>query len=268
MRKIGILMITVFLLTGCAQQVDLTEQQRDAVVNYAAYVTLQHDKDYEKRLIQSETPENPEDSTAVQGQDQIQQAGTADAATQDGVVQDTTVQDGAAQGIASDGETQDTAAQDTAAQDTATQETTQEATVQDIATILKLDGFLVTYEGFEYSNEYTDSSVENGYTMKSLDGSEFVVMKFKVENTTDETKLCDVLSSSPQFSISVNGATKVESFASVMNNDLAVLHNEIGAHESMEAVLLVEVSKEYENNVTSLALDISVNGQNSTILLQ
>lgn len=245
MKKIGILMMAVFVLTGCVQQTNLTEQQSDTIANYAAYVALQHDKNYEKKLIEtaSEVAQGNE-STANAGEQNLNQASENGGA----LPTDTTALNMNVQ----DGTTQDEAVQE----------------VPTIASILKLDGFNVTYTGLEYDKQYQDTTVANGYTAKSLDNSEFVVMKFTIENTTDETKLCDVLSLSPKFNVSVNGEEAIRSYASLLNNDLTTLCNEIGAHETMEVVLLVEVGQEYENNVSGVSLDIIVNGVTSTIVLQ
>lgn len=238
MRKIGILIMTVLILTGCVQQIDLTEQESDTIANYAAYVTLQHDKNYNKRLIEtaSELVEPNDENTKTQEQGEGQETGDASVLTEDAITQDTTPQEDPA--------------------------------VLDIGSVLKLDGFTVTYEGFEYNKQYTDTTVSTGYTANSIDNNEFVIMKFNIENTTDETKICDVLSLSPKINVSVNGEEAIKSYASLLNNDITTLFNEIGAHESMQAILLVEVGQEYENNVSSISLNIMINGAASTIALQ
>lgn len=252
MRKIGILMITVLILTGCVQQIELTEQESDTIANYAAYVTLQHDKNYSKRLIEtaSESVEPVNENTKTENPEEVQETGEASVLTEDATTKDPTSPEGSI----------DTTTQDTTAQE--------EPVVLDIATVLKLDGFTVTYEGFEYDKQYQDTTVANGYTANSLDNNVFVVMKFNIENTTEETKLCDVLSLSPKINVSVNGEEAIKSYASLLNNDLTTLCNEIGAHESMEAILLVEVGQEYENNVSSISLNIMINGVTSSIALQ
>ncbi len=261
MRKIGILMMAVLLLTGCVQPVELTEQESNTIANYAAYVTLQHDKNYSKKLIEteSESVEQVDETGNALEQGVEQESGDGSTLTQDTATQNPNMQ-----------ETTSTEDTQTTIQDTATQDATaqEEPAVLDVATVLKLDGFTVTYQGFEYDKQYQDTTVSTGYTANSLDNNEFIVMKFNIENTTDETKLCDVLSLSPKINISVNGEEAIRSYASLLNNDLTTLCNEIAAHESMEAVLLVEVGQEYEDNVSSISLDIVVNGVVSTIALQ
>lgn len=241
MKKIGILVMAVLLLTGCVQQLELTAQESDTIANYAAYVTLQHDKDYDKRLIETATETVTDNITESGEQVTPQQT------------------DNNANILPEDPNIQDASTQETALEEPAS---------LDIATVLKLDGFNVSYEGFEYAKQYQDTTQPNGYTANSLENSQFVVMKFNIENTTDEVKLCDVLSISPRLKVSVNGEEAINSYASLLNNDITTLCNEIEAHESMEAVLLVEVGQEYENNVSSLSLDLVINGVISTIVLQ
>ncbi|MFA9378215.1 MAG: hypothetical protein ACERKZ_15950 [Lachnotalea sp.] len=245
MKKMGILILAVMLLTGCVQQMDLTEQESDTIADYAANIALQHDKNYDEKLI-AVNSEATDVSTTDAGEQDSQQPTDNNIK---GVVDTTPL---------------DTGIQDPNAQNQATEE----PAVLDIATVLKLDGFVVTYEGFEYATEYPDTTVENGYIAKSLDNSEFVVMKFNAENTTDEAKLCDVLSLSPKINVSINGEEAIKSYESLIDNDLSILCNEIGAHESMEVVLIAEVGQEYDNNISNISLDLVVNGVTSTIVLQ
>jgi hypothetical protein len=248
MKKIGILIFSVFLLTGCVKQVDLTEEQTNQVVNYAAHATLQYDRKFNEKLIDNES-----DASVEKNETPTTETATSETATSETPTLENQPAEDAMPQTSETGEQQPSQ---------------QDVTMYDIATLLKLDGFKVTYEGFEYSGEYTDSTVENGYTVKSLDGNQFVVLKFNVENTTDEAKMCDTLSLSPKFRVFLNEESGGESFASVMNNDLSILNNEVGAHQSIEAVLLAEVDQKYVDNVTSISLDIITNGEKNTVPLQ
>jgi hypothetical protein len=234
MKKIGILMVATLVLTGCVQQVELTDQESEIIANYAAYVTLQHDKNYNKILVEtsSELTEQADAAMTEEGQ-------------MDAPITDST----------------NTLPEEMAEGEEA------EAENKDIASTLNLEGFQITYEGFEYAKQYSDPAQEDGYIANSLDNSEFIIMKFKVENLTDEAKNCDVLSLSPRLKVSINGEEPVKTYGSLLNNDLSTLFNEIGAHETMDVVILVEVSEEYDNNVSTLSVDMVVNGETSTFEL-
>ncbi|PXV85602.1 hypothetical protein C8E03_11635 [Lachnotalea glycerini] len=250
MKKIGILMVTVLFLTGCVQQIDISDQESDMIAAYAANVTLQHDKKYNKKLVESQN--------AVTEQ--------ADANTPE-----------VDKGAVSMNEETAALPDEMMGIDNTADANAAEETVPDIATTLNLEGFNITYEGFEYAKQYSDEAENEAQTeetvnsephvVNSLDNSVFVVLKFKVENTTDETKLCDILSLSPRLKISVNNEEPINSHASLLNNDFSTLYNEFEAHESMNVVLLAEVGQEYENSVNTIALDIVLNGQTTTFEL-
>lgn len=255
MKKIGILMVATFLLTGCGvQAVDLTAQEQNIIANYAAHVVLQHDKNYNWTLEEPvEETEGQTDGNATQSKETSlgQTVSTGDVSTQDAATLDAN--------------SQGAATTDATAQVNVLPEV---PAATDIASLLKLDGFAITYDGFLYDKQYKDTSAEDGATVNSLENKQLMILKFSIENTTDETKLCDILSLSPQISVSINGGEAIPSYESLINYDITTLSNEIDAHQSIDALLLVEVGKEVENNITSLSLDITVDGATTNVPLQ
>lgn len=237
MKKIGILMMAVLVLTGCGQQINLTNEESDKIAAYAAYVTLQHDKNYTKKLVESTkdleaTKESSEEQENVTGDDTDNELVTKEATEQNPT----------------------------------TQEVETEAAPMDIASILNLEGFQITYEGFENSTQYEDVNEDTAYIANSLENNQFVVLKFAVENTSDETRVCDILSLSPTMRVSINGGEPVTIFASLLSNDMSTLYDEIEAHASKDMILLVEIPKDSEE-ISSLSLEVVLNGVTSTIEL-
>lgn len=243
MKKFGVLIIAVFILTGCTKQINLTSQESETIANYAAYVTLQYDKKYDKKLEST-------DLNAIQNPDDLALATSSSTVSSD------------PQNI--EGTSEETLTQEITPQDTVSEE----VQTMDIASMLNLEGFQITYEGVEYTKQYQDEEQTNGYVANSLDNNEFLVLKFKVENMTDETKVCDVLSVSPRLKVSINGEDAINTYGSLLNNDMSTLFDEIDAHAAKDVVLLVEVPQEYDNNVSTISLEIGINGQNSSIELQ
>lgn len=235
MKKISIILMAVIVLTGCVQQTNLTQQESEAIAAYAANITLKYDKNYNKKIVNTD--------------DELVKADEV------GSVQE--------ESSSIDNEmvtTEDAKAITQEMQD-------EQAMVQDesISSLLKLDGFQITYEGSLFSNHLEDINVDNSYSANSLENNEFLIMNFKVENITDETKICDVLSISPRLKVTINGNEPIDSFASLLSNDLSTLYEEMEAHTSKDVVLLVEIPQDYDKDITSISLTITVAGKTSTI---
>gem|GEM_PF-4668362 len=239
MKKISIILMVVIVLTGCVQQTNLTQQESDAIAAYAANITLKYDKNYIKKLVNTEG-EAVTPGEEVVLQEDLSNTGS-EAVTKEDVDQQATTQEN--------------------------QEEQPVVQEESISSLLQLEGFQITYDGFLYSQQLEDINVENSYTANSLDNNEFLIMNFKVENTTDETKICDVLSMSPKLKVSINGNEPIDSFASLLSNDLSTLYNEIEAHTSKDVVLLVEIPQEFDKNISSISLTIIAAGKTSTIEL-
>lgn len=240
MKKIGILLMAVIVLTGCVQQTSLTQQESDTIAAYAANITLKYDKNYIKKLVDTDDDAKLADASEELVQEEL------------------------------DNKNKELATKEEEDQQPTTQENMNDLTMEQdesISSILQLDGFEITYEGFLYSQQLEDINAENTYTANSLDDNEFLILKFNIENTTDETKVCDVLSMSPKLRISINGNEPIDSFGSLLSNDLSTLYNEMDAHTSKDVVLLVEVPKEYDKNISSISLTVIAAGKTSTIEL-
>lgn len=233
MKRIGILMMVVMVLTGCVQQMDLTEQESETIAAYAASVTLNHDKHYSKKLVENESQEETKKDTNELSESVEPVTNTA------------TLDNDTNQMLSSE--------------EVANLEKT------DIASLLHLEGFQITYDGYLFTKKYQESDPNASYTATSLDDNLFLIMKFKVKNTTDETKVCDILSLSPKLMVSVNGSEPVSTFASLLSNDMSTLMDEIGAQESKEVVLLIEVPNGYEQNISTMALTVIVDSKSSTV---
>lgn len=239
MKKISIILMAVIVLTGCVQQTNLTQQESEAIAAYAANITLMYDKNYQKKLVNTDDElVKPEEVDTVKEESNDLDN---DMKSNEDVNQQATTQDNQDEQVKNQEES--------------------------ISNLLQLDGFKITYEGFLYSQHLNDINTENSYAANSLDNNEFLIMNFKVENTTDETKICDVLSLSPRLKVSINGNEPIDSFASLLSNDLSILYEEMEAHASKDVVLLIEVPNDYDKDITSISLTVTAAGKTSTIEL-
>ncbi|WP_099468443.1 hypothetical protein [Konateibacter massiliensis] len=253
MKKIGILVLAALVLAGCGEQpIDLTEQESQAIATYAAHVTLQYDKNYSRKLVAVSTEETEEATEEVM----------SDAEEQVNLPQDK--QGEAAVQNVSDGEATAEGEEAVGEAELSEPEITQEAA--SIAELFKQEDFQITYEGALFGKKYMN--IDRGNTAQANNDDLFLILNFKVTNMTEETQVCDIASLAPRLRVSINGAEYVDVYDSMLNNDLSVLYTEIGANSTQDAILLIEIPQEYNNNVSTLSLKSILGDEAYSIVLK
>lgn len=141
-------------------------------------------------------------------------------------------------------------------------------TVAGISGILGLDGFDVTYAGYEVADIYPPA--EDGvlsFSMQAEEGKKLLVLHFDVTNTGTEDKLCDVLNNNVKFRVSVNGGSRINEQMTILLNDLTSYSETVAAGQKEDTVLVFEVAPSVVEQVNSLTLIMVGNGGESTVNL-
>jgi hypothetical protein len=100
-------------------------------------------------------------------------------------------------------------------------------------------GLSVNCKEYYQSDSYKEGTY---YSVTPGTGDSFVVMKFVVENITDETIDLDILSEAPRFRICTDGSSWVEEADTLLVYDLSTYMGSLEPGESKEMVLLFETS--------------------------
>jgi hypothetical protein len=100
-------------------------------------------------------------------------------------------------------------------------------------------GLSVNCKEYYQSDSYKEGTY---YSVTPGTGDSFVVMKFVVENITDETIDLDILSEAPRFRICTDGSSWVEEADTLLVYDLSTYMGSLAPGESKELVLLFETS--------------------------
>lgn len=243
MRKKAICVSTLTLavaLTGCGNAIpDMTSQQEDLVVEYAADVLLKHSKNYDSKLVELSVVREAEEREAAM-QEAVRQA----AREEEQAEQEEAESEGASNDVEIIDNTGEAAAQNSTS----------------IEDFLKLDSVKFTYTGYETSSLYPEQGEELFFVMNATDGNKLLVLKFQTENLLDTENALDIAQSGTRFKIMVNGVEK-NALTTMLLNDLAYYQGTLSAKESQELVLICEVPEGEE--ISSLGL-IMRDATNST----
>lgn len=238
-KKITGIVMFIFIAafaTGCGNKIpEMTEQQQELIVEYAAGTVLKYDKNYESKLVELTLEENVESEPAKE--EEISASENEEVVNES---EDVTVIDN----------------------------TEAVTTVASIEEFLQIDSVAITYTGYETYDMYPENneSSELFFFMNATQGNKLLVLKFNIENFSGAEKEVNIAQSNVRFKVVVDGVEK-NALMTMLLNDLAYYNGVLAAGESTELVLICEVPVEQSENISSLALVLKNVDNEATISL-
>lgn len=238
MKKwLSLLMLSacVFFLAGCNDMKDLTDEETELIAEYAAGLLLKYDADYVDRI----------DEGDKAAQEMTEEASTEQEDTQETVTEEQNVQD-----------TEDDAS-------------TEERTVgseSDIAKIAGITGVSISLKDYQIVDRYPEA--EEGDTVvgvEATDGYQLLVIRFQVQNTTENVVDVSLMDKQLDYHIVCNGANAANPMLTILMNDLGTLETAVQPGEEQEAVLLFQISDSMKEQLESMELYINYNDVDNVI---
>ena len=132
---------------------------------------------------------------------------------------------------------------------------TQEFNGNNLAAAIGVDGFDITYQGYETVDVYPESSGDDlSFSMQSTPGHKLLVVHLDVMNNDPQEKQCDVLSCNVKFRVLINETQRVNEQMTILLNDLKSYNETVPANSSVDTVLVFEVEDQVAENINSLSL--------------
>lgn len=232
---IGMMTASLFL-SGCGTGVfELTAEEEELIVHSAAYFVAKHNiqqKDGISNLIiveetESEFVSEPESETSTQIESE-----------------DTQIQDGEG--------------------NSSSEEAPPVETGISLAKAIGHDSDLtVTYEGSYLADNYIEGSA---YSVDAQEGSTFYVMKFKMTNHSTGDVEVNTASINPIFKLT-SGDVSVKSEVTFLNSDFSTYIGTIAAGQSVDTILLFEVSDANAEKISTPTLHIIIDNNTEKIAL-
>lgn len=128
-------------------------------------------------------------------------------------------------------------------------------------------GFQVEYAGYEVTQTYPNTG-DAYFAMRAAKEKRLLVVKFQITNLSAEERECDILSQEKTYRCRVNDAERFGSQLTMLLDDLASFKDTFSGGETKTAVLVFQVSSEYEGNITSLSLTVRGDGESNSYSLE
>ena len=252
----GLIACGIFVTTGCGQVIDLTDEENHLIAEYAAELLLKYDRNYDTRY----NPDELEDTTeTMTDTDATTEATTEVVSTTEAA---TTEQDAPADG-----------------QTTQAQPVTDEAVKEDIGATVDSDFDIAAFVGeSRISVRYAYYMVVDSYPSYDQDGMyievqapegyKLLVLKFEVENKTNEDQAVDLYNKDVNYNIVVDNSRTTKQMLTILADDLYTYDKTIQASSREEAVLLYTVSDSVANKWTDLKLQVKYGGTSAVLQLE
>lgn len=240
--KLGAAMTAVLLLTGCGNEMPyITDEQMDAVGEYAAVMLLKYDANSRSRLVDDAAIEAYDKKKALM--EELEKP-AKDKTENGGDETDATENDSAENGEA------------VAADDN----------LEDFFALP--EGMRLVYSGYEVADSYPQDDEEEVYfTIDATTGKKLLVLKFVLDNPTGQAQSVDFLSYNVSCRVTVNEKESRNALTTMLVNDMSVYTGEVDAQDNRELVLLTELDEDILSEVNSLVIRLKNESQTCTIRL-
>lgn len=252
----GLIACGIFVTTGCGQVIDLTDEENHLIAEYAAELLLKYDRNYDTRY----NPDELEDTTETMTETDATTEATTEVVTTTEAA--TTEQDAPVDG-----------------QTTQAQPVTDEAVKEDIGATVDSDFDIAAFVGeSRISVRYAYYMVVDSYPSYDQDGMyievqapegyKLLVLKFEVENKTNEEQAVDLYNKDVNYNIVVDNSRTTKQMLTILADDLYTYDKTIQASSREEAVLLYTVSDSVANKWTDLKLQVKYGGTSAVLQLE
>lgn len=252
----GLIVCGIFVTTGCGQVIDLTDEENHLIAEYAAELLLKYDRNYDTRY----NPDELEDTTETMTETDATTEATTEVVTTTEAA--TTEQDAPADG-----------------QTTQAQPVTDEAVKEDIGATVDSDFDIAAFVGeSRISVRYAYYMVVDSYPSYDQDGMyievqapegyKLLVLKFEVENKTNEDQAVDLYNKDVNYNIVVDNSRTTKQMLTILADDLYTYDKTIQASSREETVLLYTVSDSVANKWTDLKLQVKYGGTSAVLQLE
>lgn len=237
----ALLVGAAIMLTGCGNAIpDMTDEQLQAVGEYAAQLLLSHDVNYKSRLVDVETlvtaapTEPPQESLPEEtpkpeniGMDPVEDTPVVDLTEGQGEKERNDVKLEEALGLP--------------------------------------EQVVLTYTGYEILSHYPDEASDKEYfTIDAEEGNQLLVLHFTLQNQGEGTETVNTINRKLLTNVSVNGISTY-SLSALLENNLTLYHEDLNPGESREVVILAEYEAESLLDVVSVEINVKNDDKNATI---
>lgn len=266
------LCVAAMSLSGCAETIELTDEEQNIIAEYAASALLNYDNGYNARFeedaileAKAEAKERQENRTAQPVPVETQEPETEEPVPTIEPVMVTPTPEPVV-------ETPVPTEEPTPVPETESTPATMKQnrlSPYEMGKLFGMEGVEVNYTGFQALDTYpVMASGELGFTMQANQGAKLIAVTFTLTNRLDEPKSCNIVGQNIKFQLRFNDSDNVAVQKTLLTDDFASMNCMLQPGESRQAVIVCQVASGYEASISSVDLITRIGGENTTMNLQ
>ena len=292
MKRIIVLAIVCSLclcMCGCDKVKDLSEEENYLIAEYAAELLLKYNKKYHMKYDPEATAE--EEFTTAFIETTTEESTTEEPTTEETTTESTTEKTTEEKSTDEKVTTETTSSEDKTEEKTSDEKTTEGGNKvtpdvpdtentsgvvadqdknYDIATIIGEDNVSVKYAYYMLADSYPSYDQDGVYIeIQAPSGHKLLVLKFAIENKTNEMQDLDFYSKDIGYNIIIDNSKSAKQMLTILMDDLYTYQKKLDASDRDEAVLLFSVSDTIASTLKDIKLKVSnKNGDSATLQLE
>ncbi len=260
-KVIGLLVFVLMagFLTGCTETIDLSEDENDAIAEYAAELLLKYDSTYTSKYKEAGYPTEAS-SEDTEEDSSNQEADTEEPTTQEGSTEDSTHETTQA---STEATTEVGADVSTEGGDNS------EATVEnDLAKIIGMNELSIVYDTYIIVDKYPSIDTEGAFiSIEAPEGMKLIIVNFKINNSTANPVEINLADKDIGYKIVLNDTKVAQPMVTILMNDLGALNSTIAPNSTSDAVLVFQISDGLVDSIKTLKLRITYSGEENTLVI-
>ncbi len=251
----GILILSLFAV-GCTKTIELSDEESKLIAEYAAEllikydrnINLKYDEAQQEAAIASDATEEENTTEEVTTEEVTSEEVTTEEATTE-VVEVATDSDAPSEEIITEDVDEDVLASD-----------------YDIAQFVGESNISIHYLYYMVVDHYPSYDKEGMYMeIEAPYGYKLLVLKFSMENKTEEEQYVDLYSKDINYKIILDNSRAASQMLTILMDDLYTYQSTLEASMYEETVLLFQLSDEVAENMTDLKLQVD-DGTNQIVI--
>lgn len=232
-RFVAILFVCliVFNLTGCVSFIPtVSNEDAELMADYVAFTTMKYANGYERKLLSEEEKK-------------------------EAITQEVITREEAAKKEEEEKKKKEEEIKETTPDELPVEEVSKTASVADLSDFIELNGTLIDYEGYRFSDIYPDAQTEElVFTMNASEGNTFLILDMEIANISGNDLYVDIPATESIFRISVNDGEYVPAMMSYFGEDFLRYKDTLAIETGVNTFLIFEVPQ--GTQIDSLKLSV------------
>lgn len=272
------MVILSLFVVGCEKTIELTDEENYLVAEYAAELLLKYSDNYKYKFYDDNTFESPHNYEEVaSGTDVDEEQTTTEAAPSEDstenlpTTEQTSTEDVTTENPSNGGTSGGNSGEPIQMEDISPDSIQVDYQFKDfdLARFVGIDNLSITYQYAMITETYPSYDSSGMYIeVQAPQGYKLLVLKFRVENTINDTQAVDLYDKDIGYRIIVDNNKSAKHMFTILMDDLYTYQNTLTGSALEEAVLLFQISNTVADQMTDIKLKVDYDGKEAIVQLQ